>query len=245
MSGVHFGQLLAVINGCVAPEPTRRLTVPHVLDTLTTLQRDVAATVPAAGGEVRGHDVSAAVTPPPVPAPAALVYDVLTIVAAMETLRLDSVAVIDAIGGVTASPLDVLRDAGVPFINVMAIKRALATTAAGLSASITTIKPAVVGGSVIIANSYEFSPRLGFDIMVCRMVTVCVCVDIAQLDFGAVIDELVRQGYDGDKLNELGERLGVVDSVSVEQLARAGVPSRVVFDLRRRLDPRNAAAEVR
>ena len=50
-SGMLFGQLLAVVNGCIEPELTRRLTVSHVLESLMTLQRDVtvAAAAPSAG----------------------------------------------------------------------------------------------------------------------------------------------------------------------------------------------------
>ena len=67
----------------------------------------------------------------------------------------------------------------------------------------------------------------------------------AQLDFGAVVDALAAQGYGNDKLEQLGELLGFADAVTVEQLAAAGVPNRTVFDLRRRLDPAAAAAQVR
>ena len=64
------------------------------------------------------------------------------------------------------------------------------------------------------------------------------------MDFGAVVDALAAQGYGNDKLEQLGEKLGFADSVTVEQLAAAGVPHRTVFDLRRRLDPAVVAAEV-
>ena len=66
-----------------------------------------------------------------------------------------------------------------------------------------------------------------------------------QLDVGAVLEELTAQGYGDDKLEALGGHIGFADSVTVEQLAAAGVPYRTVFHLRRRLDPRAAAAEVR
>ena len=68
---------------------------------------------------------------------------------------------------------------------------------------------------------------------------------VPQLDFFAVVDALTAQGYGDDRLNELGAQLGFADSVTVEQLAAAGVPNRTVFDIRRRLDPRAVAAEVR
>ena len=76
-----------------------------------------------------------------------------------------------------------------------------------------------------------------------------VCVTVAplrpQLDVGAVFEELTAQGYDDDKAEALGGHIGFADTVTVEQLAAAGVPHRTVFDLRRRLDPAAAAAQVR
>ena len=131
--GMLFARLLIIVDGCIAPEPTRRLTVPHVLESLTTLQRDVAVAVPAAGGPgsrvgvAGGGGVTAtpvAVSPPPVPTPG---YDVLAIVSALETLRIDAGAVIDAIGGMSTSSLDALRRAGVPFSKCIAVKDALAS----------------------------------------------------------------------------------------------------------------------
>ena len=72
-----------------------------------------------------------------------------------------------------------------------------------------------------------------------------VAIAVEQLDFSAVIRTLPFLGYDDDKLDALGGHIGFADSVTVEQLAVAGVPYRTVFHLRRRLDPRAAAAEVR
>ena len=66
-----------------------------------------------------------------------------------------------------------------------------------------------------------------------------------QLDVGAVLEELTAQGYGDDKLEALGSHIGFADSVTVEQLAAAGVPNRTVFHLRKKLDPVAAAAEVR
>ena len=52
-------------------------------------------------------------------------------------------------------------------------------------------------------------------------------------------------GYDDDKLEHLVECMGgLVDTVSVEQLASAGVSNRTAFDLRRRLDTRSSLVEV-
>ena len=148
--GMLFARLLTVINGCVAPEPTHRLTVPAVLESLTTLQHDVATTTPATGGggngAVAGSHVTAAapaagaagngtgagsyyshgvVAPPPVPG--APVFDVLAIVSALEALSIDASAVIDAIGGMSTSSLDALRTSGVPYVKCFAVKKALAT----------------------------------------------------------------------------------------------------------------------
>ena len=65
------------------------------------------------------------------------------------------------------------------------------------------------------------------------------------MDFSAVIHELPSLGYDDSKLDALGEHIGFVDTVTMEQLAAAGVPNQTVFDLRRRLDPVAGTAEVR
>ena len=128
--GMLFARLLTVVDGCVAPEPTRRLTVPAVLESLTTLQRDVAAAAPAAGGGGGGGGGGGAaaspVAVPPPPVPGAPVYDVLAIVSALEALKIDAGAVIDAIGGMSTSSLDALRAAGVPYVKCLAVKKALA-----------------------------------------------------------------------------------------------------------------------
>ena len=72
-----------------------------------------------------------------------------------------------------------------------------------------------------------------------------VCRDAApQLDFGAVVDALKAQGYGDDKLEQLGKQLGFADTVTVEQLAKADVPTWAVFHLRRMLDPRVTEAKV-
>ena len=133
--GMLFAQLLAVVEGCVVPEPSRRLTVPQVLDTLMALQCDLAAgTGGGMGGGGSGVDggsrssvwesASPVVVPPP-RAPGGLVYDVLAIVSALETLNIDAGAVIDAIGGKSASSLDALHTVGVPYVKCLAVKRAL------------------------------------------------------------------------------------------------------------------------
>ena len=44
VGGMLFARLLTIIDGCVTSDPSRRVTIPHVLDTLTTLQRDVLTT---------------------------------------------------------------------------------------------------------------------------------------------------------------------------------------------------------
>ena len=129
--GMLLARLLTVVDGCVASEPTHRLTVPHVLESLTTLQRDVAAAAPAAGGGggVGGGGGGAAASPvavPPPPVPDVPVYDVLAIVSALEALKIDAGAVIDAIGGMSTSSLDALRAAGVPYVKCLAVKKALA-----------------------------------------------------------------------------------------------------------------------
>ena len=59
-----------------------------------------------------------------------------------------------------------------------------------------------------------------------------------QLDVDAVLDELTAKGYDDDKLDALFRSIGTADSVTLEQLAAAGVPNRTVFYLRRRLGVR-------
>ena len=125
----------------------------HVLDTLTALQHDAAGAAPvlAAAGDVgvrvgvAGGGTAAKSEPPspspvaPPPVPAAPVYDVLAIVSAMESLAIDTAAVIDAIGGMTSSSLDALRTAGVPYSKCVKVKQALANdaTTTDLGAAVT------------------------------------------------------------------------------------------------------------
>ena len=130
--GMLFAQLLAVVEGCVVPEPSRRLTLPKVLDTLMALQCDLAAGTGGGmgGGGVDGGrrsvwDGTSPVVVPPPRAPGGPAYDVLAIVSALETLNIDAGAVIDAIGGKSASSLDALQAAGVPYLKCLAVKRAL------------------------------------------------------------------------------------------------------------------------
>ena len=142
-----FARLLTVIDGCLVPEPTHRLTVPHVLESLTTLQRDVAGaasptgggsgSVAGAGGSVASGIYASSVAVPSQPVSATPVYDVMAIVSAMEALKIDATAVIDAIGGKSASSLEALRTVGVPFGNAMAVRRALIATAGAASVSAT------------------------------------------------------------------------------------------------------------
>ena len=129
---VLFAQLLTVVDGCVVPEPTRRLTVPRVLESLTTLQRDVGAAAPAASGGVSaiyassGSVAESETLAPPTGVPGTPVYDVVAIVGALEALSIDAGAVVDAIGGMSASSLDALRAAGLPYVKCLAVKKALA-----------------------------------------------------------------------------------------------------------------------
>ena len=117
-NGMLFARLLTVIDGCVAPEPSRRPTVPQVLDTLTALLHSAtAASTTGVGGS--------GCTSPTARGSASLTYDVLAIVDAMEALDMDAAAVIDALGGATASSLDALRAVGVPFVKCIAVKDAL------------------------------------------------------------------------------------------------------------------------
>ena len=62
-----------------------------------------------------------------------------------------------------------------------------------------------------------------------------VAVDVEQLDFSAVIRTLASLDYDDLKLDALGEHFGFATSVTVEELAAAGVSNRTLFHLRRRL----------
>ena len=144
-----LARLLSIIDGCLCPSPATRWTIEQVLDSLTELARDM-------GSLPTGHVTSGAAaiagcgpgpgTPPPTttgttasasagtPGPK---YDVLAIVSAMEALSIDTTAVIDTIGGVMASPLDVLRAAGVPYMKCLAVKTALSqsSTDTGTSAA--------------------------------------------------------------------------------------------------------------
>ena len=140
--GMLFAQLLTVVDGCVAPEPTHRLTVPAVLESLTKLQRDAAAAAPAAsgvGGGSSGGDSGGGASPAFVP-PAALptatasavapTYDVLAIIDAMESLSIDAAvmsAVANAVGTSLTATLDSLTANKVPIMKVAAVRKAVAT----------------------------------------------------------------------------------------------------------------------
>ena len=88
---------------------------------------DVGVRVGVAGGGTAAIPEPLSPTPvAPPPVPAAL-YDVLAIVSAMESLAIDTAAVIDAIGGMTSSSLDALRTAGVPYSKCVKVKQALAS----------------------------------------------------------------------------------------------------------------------
>ena len=206
-----FARLLPVIDGCVVAEPTRRLTVPLVLESLTTLQRDVAAAAPP----------------------------------------IDAGAVIDAIGGMSTSSLDALRGAGLPYVKCLAVKKALADTGpAAEPVKVGTITPCghchgvqddAFGGAACEAQCGVVCERFW---LVCVSVVPHTPPLLPQLSVGAVFEELMAQGYDDDKTEALGGHIGFADVVTVEQLAAAGVPNRTVFDIRRRLDPVAAAAQV-
>ena len=125
-----LSRLQAVVEGCVVPDPFRRWTLPHVLEALTTLQRDVTAAafrVGSSSGSSRRIllPLPSVVVPPRPATPGPPTYDVVAIVAAMEALDLDTAAVIDTVGGKTASTLDALRTAGVPFAKCLAVKKAV------------------------------------------------------------------------------------------------------------------------
>ena len=254
-----FARLLTVIDGCVVAEPTRRLTVPLVLELLTTLQRDVAAAAPpteAGVGVSSGGGAAAAAATSPVallPTYGAVTpaYDVLAIVSAMEALSIDAGAVIDAIGGMSTSSLDALRGAGLPYVKCLAVKKALADTGpAAEPVKVGTITPCghchgvqddAFGGAACEAQCGVVCERFW---LVCVSVVPHTPPLLPQLSVGAVFEELMAQGYDDDKTEALGGHIGFADVVTVEQLAAAGVPNRTVFDIRRRLDPVAAAAQV-
>ena len=102
--GILLARLLSVVDGCVAPEPTRRLTVPAVLESLTSLKRDVISAV-------------------------APTYDVLAILDAMEGLSIDAavVSVVEnAMGTSMTSTLQPLLAKKVPIMQVAAVRRAVA-----------------------------------------------------------------------------------------------------------------------
>ena len=139
--GTLFTQLLAVISGCVAPDPTRRLTVPEVLDTLTRLQGTVAADTATAaaaaaaggGGSCGGSPVPGATASPFLrgKAPVASMYDVLAIIDAMEAVGIDAnvvSAVADVIGVTLTSTLDPLAEKKVPVMRIADVRRLVTPT---------------------------------------------------------------------------------------------------------------------
>ena len=134
-------QLTAVVEGCVAPDPSSRWSASRVLDTLTALQREVStagigshgsATSVAPADTALAGAGSHAVARPPVPGasadttkPPARVYDVMAMVDAIEALGLDAAAVIDAVGGGVTAPLEVMTRAGMSFVNGRAVQKKL------------------------------------------------------------------------------------------------------------------------
>ena len=128
-----LARLIAIIEECVTPDPSRRLTVQHLLEKLAALKREGTPTGSGDGDRTVSPSES------PLPAASTAVYDVVAIVSAMEALSLDTSAVIDAIGGRTFSTFDALRTtAGVSFVNIMAVKRELNAQATAGSSSGTT-----------------------------------------------------------------------------------------------------------
>ena len=138
--GALFARLLTVIDGCVAPEPTSRLTVPQLLDSLTALLHDVTRTSTANGSVGQGGGYASPVTPPSAVAAVAppplsstgstsSTYDVLAIIDAMEALSIDSAvvsAVSDAIGSSLTSTFEPLTAHKVPIMKAAAVRKAVA-----------------------------------------------------------------------------------------------------------------------
>ena len=50
-----------------------------------------------------------------------------------------------------------------------------------------------------------------------------------------MFEYLATNGYDDEKLEQLGGQIGLIDTVTTDQLSAAGVPPRVVFHIRRHI----------
>ena len=134
VGGGLLAQLLAVIDGCLSPEPTHRATLPHVLDTLTALQRDVTRWAAGTSGAYASSASAAAAVslaaaaPRPVSSRGPL-FDVLAIIDAMEALAIDAAivsTVANAIGTSLTSTLEPLTANRVPIMKVAGVRSAVA-----------------------------------------------------------------------------------------------------------------------
>ena len=147
-------RLLAVVDACLASDPSARMTVPVLLTTLTTLARELASPPAASSTAPFTYDGYSAVTddPPtvsaaasaaavetgaasdgsalssPTPSSTVPVFDVLAVVGQMEGAGVAAAvvaAVCDAVGDQVACGLDVLKAAGVSGRAVITVRKLL------------------------------------------------------------------------------------------------------------------------
>ena len=232
--GLLLARLLSVVDGCIVADPARRSTIPRVLEALAALQRD--ASTGSGGG---GGGSSSPVVPPPLPvAPpqATPTYDVLAIVDALEALAIDAVvvsAVANAIGTSLTSTLEVLSANKVPIMKTVAVKKALATCASAHPAttSVGYHLPAPMCRNFCTKaclRHCSWSPTVARDALAI----------VLQMSTVAVLETLEAMGQDADALETIGRRIIAADTVSVAELAAAGLSGRDIIAVRRALDPR-------
>jgi hypothetical protein len=121
-AGFASHPLLDVVHSCLSVDPASRPTTSQLITALTRIKT---------GGPVTGLLPAVSAVPPPTPviaAPATAMFDVLTIVEAMETQGIAEhviAGVSDTIGHQGMSRLDVLLNAGVSALKTVAVRKAL------------------------------------------------------------------------------------------------------------------------
>ena len=132
--------VLDVIQRCLEPAPSSRISVPQLVEALTRLRRTVPTpTTGTQRSEGRGQvtiDATAAgsvpleaSTPSPSPIPVVTTtYDALAILDAMSSAEISAevvTAAADTIGHLGVSTLDPLKVCGVPTLKLLAVRRLL------------------------------------------------------------------------------------------------------------------------
>ena len=125
-------RLVAVMDGCLVPDPDARWKLPRVLEALTALQRDavslrLSGTVGGGGSSTGASGLGGGTTGSSTAASTAGVkYDVLAIIDAMEALSIDVStvsAVANTIGTSLTASLDALSLHKVPIMQKVGVRK--------------------------------------------------------------------------------------------------------------------------